>query len=207
VTVRRYMTLIHPVSDARELVAELEFVWNQIKHNTTPSSSESSPKAEAGAGSSEIRRFQRPSSGTDGPMKVLSPMSEQDEAELRSQRQMDLEDDEEDAEHGDEPVIGRRSSRWQRKIERAITQLSAEVAALREQITTGREWRSKKERSLPTWVRWLAWTVMKHLAVDLFIVGLVLLWMRRRKDRRLEDSVRAVLTVIREYARKVLPSR
>lgn len=140
-------------------------------------------------------------------MKMLSPMSEQDEAELRSQRQMDMEDDMEDAEHEEEEGLERRSSRWQRKIERAITQLSAEVAALREQITTGREWRSKKERSLPTWMGWLAWTVMKHAVVDFFLLTLILLWMRRRKDRRLEDSVRAALTVIREYVRKVLPSR
>ncbi|KAI9158495.1 Acyl-CoA-binding protein-like protein [Paramyrothecium foliicola] len=176
-TMHRYAT----TPDAKELVAELEFVWNQIKHNT-PSSSNSSPKAE----NSEIRRFQRPTNGTDGPMKMLSPMSEQDEAELRSQRQMEI-DEEEDAEHDQQELSG-GSNRWQRKIERAITQLSAEVAALREQITTGREWKSKKARSLPSWAGWLAWTVMKHLVVDFFFLGLILLWMRRRKDRRLEDS-------------------
>lgn len=181
-----------------ELVAELEFVWNQIKHNS-PSSSDSSPKA--GGRTSAARRFQQPASGTEGPMKVLSPMSEQDEAELRSQRQIEEEEEQED---GDATKM---SSRWQRKVERAITNLSAEVAALREQITTGREWRSKKERSLPSWLGWLVWSVMKHLLVDCFILSLVLLWMRRRKDRRLEDLVRASLRLVREYVRKVLPSR
>lgn len=137
-------------------------------------------------------------------MKILSPMSEQDEAELRSQRQMEIE--EEFAEEEEAERTG-KSSRWQRKVERAITNLSAEVAALREQITTGREWKSRKERSFPVWLGWLAWSFMKHLLVDFFILALVLLWMRKRKDRRLEDLVRAALKLIREYVRKVLPSR
>lgn len=133
---------------------------------------------------------------------MLSPMSEQDEAELRSQRQMDLEDDEDD-----DAASGRAGGRWQKKVERAITNLSAEVAALREQITVGREWRSKKEKSFPSWMGWLLWTIVKHLLADFVILALVLLWMRRRKDRRLEDLVRSMLRLIREYVRKVLPSR
>ena len=138
-------------------------------------------------------------------MRVLSPMSEQDEAELRSQRQIELDEGEEAAE--DEGNPARRGGRWQRKVERAITNLSAEVAALREQITVGREWRSKKERSWPSWLGWVLWTIMKHLLADFVILGIVLLWMRRRKDRRLEDLVRAALGLSREYVRKVLPSR
>lgn len=138
-TMHRYAT----TSDATELVAELEFVWNQIRHNS-PSSSDASPKARSGSPGT-TRGFQQPLSGADGPMKVLSPMSKQGEAELRSQRQMELKD-EADAERG-------RSSRWQRKMEHVMTKLSAEVAALREQITTGREWKSKKERSFPALVR------------------------------------------------------
>lgn len=135
-------------------------------------------------------------------MRVLSPMSEQDEAELRSQRQIELEDDEE----AEDKDTG-RGARWQRRVERAITQLSAEVAAMREQITTGREWRTRKERSFPTWLGWLVWRIVKHLLVDCVVLALVLLWMRRRKDRRLEDLVRAALKLVREYVRRVLPSR
>ncbi|PHH89789.1 hypothetical protein CDD83_5250 [Cordyceps sp. RAO-2017] len=191
-TMHRYAT----TSDATELVAELEFVWNQIKHNS-PSSSDSSPKA-GGGGGGRRQQFQAPLSGTDGPMKVLTPMSEQDEAELRSQRQMELEDD---------AAGAADSSRWQRKMERAVTNLSAQVAALREQIATGREWKSKKQRSFPAWLRWAAWLVMKHLVADLVVLALVLLWMRKRKDRRLEDLVRAAFRLGREYVRKVLPSR
>jgi hypothetical protein len=135
-------------------------------------------------------------------MKVLSPMSENDEAERESQKRMFDGDEEE----GDE-ILKRGGTSWSRKVERAVIKLSAEVAALREQITTGREWRSRRERSLGAWISWLAWMVMKHLAVDLVVLSIVLLWMRRKKDRRLEDLVRAALRLVREYVRKVVPSR
>ncbi|KAH7157045.1 acyl CoA binding protein-domain-containing protein [Dactylonectria macrodidyma] len=193
-TMHRYAT----TPDARELVDELEFVWNQIKNNS-PSSSMSSPKANRSNAASH--HFGEDVSGPEGPMKIISPMSEHDEAELQSQRQMDLEDELE----GQNPV--QRGSRWQRKVERALTTMSAEVAALREQITTGREWRTKKERSFPAWINWLAWLIMKHLLADLVILAIILIWMRKRKDRRLEDLVRAAFKLVREYIRNILPSR
>ncbi|KJZ80366.1 hypothetical protein HIM_00216 [Hirsutella minnesotensis 3608] len=191
-TMHRYAN----TSDATELVAELEFVWNQIKHNS-PSSSNSSPKT--GGSSGVMRHFNQPMSGTDGPMRILNPMSEQDEAELRSHAPIGHEHD--------AGTSMEDNSRWQTKVERAITKLSAEVAALREQITTGREWRSKKERSFPAWFGRIAWLIMKHLVFDSVILLLILLWMRKRRDRRLEDLVRAALKIIREYVRKVIPSR
>ncbi|KAH8178073.1 acyl coA binding protein [Sarocladium implicatum] len=130
-TMHRYAT----TPDAEELVSELEFVWNQIRDNAA-SSNASSPQT-----SPPSRRFQEPTSGTEGPMKVLSPMSEQDEADRRSHRQMDLDDDDDD-DDPDGGIVDRRrgssgNSRWQRKVEQAITSLSAEVAALREQISSG----------------------------------------------------------------------
>ncbi|KAH7272134.1 Autophagy protein 37 [Fusarium solani] len=195
-TMHRYAT----TPDAKELVAELEFVWNQIKHNS-PSSSMSSPRANRSGGASQ-QHYADPPSEAEGPMKVISPMSEYDEAELRSQRQLDLEDEMEEGQEGSQ-----RGGRWQRRVERALTTMSAEVAALREQITTGREWRAKKERSFPAWAKWFAWLVVKHLFADFVILAIVLLWMRKRKDRRLEDLVRAALRLAREYVRKVLPSR
>ncbi|KAI0131193.1 acyl-CoA binding protein [Daldinia grandis] len=180
--------------DGKGLVAELEFVWDQIKNNS-PSSSNASPKD---ATFTEPRHFQEPLSGTEGPMKVLSPMSEDDAAEQEYRQRQGDEDDGEYVKKGD---------RWSRKVERAVVRLSAEVAALREQITAGREWRSKKEKSFKAWTSWMLWIVSKHLAVDMVVLGIVLLWMRRRKDRRLEDHVRSILKLGREYARKILPSR
>ncbi|KAI2617369.1 acyl-CoA binding protein [Hypoxylon sp. NC1633] len=188
-TMHRYAT----TPDGKSLVAELEFVWDQIKNNS-PSSSNGSPKDT----SAEPRRFQQPMSGTEGPMKVLSPMSEDDAAE---QEYREMQGDEDDGEYV------KRGDKWSRKVERALVRLSAEVAALREQITAGREWRSRKERSFAAWSSWLLWVITKHFAVDIVVLGIVLLWMRKRKDRRLEDHVRAMLKLGREYARKILPSR
>lgn len=133
-------------------------------------------------------------------MKILSPMSEQDEAELRSQKLVDVDDAVEESRE-------QKSSRWQKKVERAVTKLSAEVAALREQITTGREWRSKKDRSFHAWFGWILWVMLKHLVVDCVLLAIVLIWMRKRKDRRLEDLVRSTLKLFREYVQKVLPTR
>jgi hypothetical protein len=135
-------------------------------------------------------------------MKVLSPMSEHDEAELESQRRIfeaDEADDDESAKGG--------GTRWSRKVERALVKLSAEVAALREQITTGREWRSRKERTLGAWIGWIVWIILKHVVADLVVLGIILVWMRRRKDRRLEELVRSMMRLAREYVRKILPSR
>jgi hypothetical protein len=174
-------------------VAELGFVWNQIKNNS-PSTSESSPKEAR----SEPHRFAQPQSGTEGPMRVLSPMSEDDEAE-REYRQAQDDDD-----SGD---YIKKGDQWSRKVERALVRLSAEIAALREQITTGREWRARRERSMTAWIRWLFWVVMKHAVMDTFVLIIILLWMRKRKDRRLEDLVRSTLRIGREYVRKILPSR
>ncbi|KAI0442821.1 acyl-CoA binding protein [Xylaria telfairii] len=181
--------------DASELVGELEFVWNQIKNNS-PSSSNSSPKGRSSF--SDPRRFQQPLSGSEGPMKILSPMSEDDTAEHRYRDQQENED------QGD---FVKKGDGWSRKVEQALVRLSTEIAALREQITTGREWRAKKETSIPTRFGGVLLLITKHFAIDIFILAVVLIWMRRRKDRRLEDQVRAILGVVREYARKILPSR
>ncbi|KAH7192311.1 acyl CoA binding protein-domain-containing protein [Fusarium flagelliforme] len=198
-TMHRYAT----TPDAEELVSELEFVWDQIKNNS-PSSSLSSPRANRSTGAGASQPYEQPEQASDeeGPLKELRPMSEYDEAELRSQRQLDLEDDEIEIQNSD-----RSGGRWQRKVERALTTMSAEVAALREQITTGREWRTKKERSLPAWAKWFAWLLVKHIFVDIVILSTVLLWLRKRKDRRLEDLVRSTVRLLREYVRNVLPSR
>lgn len=134
-------------------------------------------------------------------MRILSPMSEEDEMEQDYQRRMASGDPIDDGEYV------KRGDKWSKKMERAIVRLSTEIAALREQITAGREWRSRKERSLGAWIGWLFWVVLKHLIMDAVLLALILLWMRRRKDRRLEDLVRATLKLGREYIRKVLPSR
>ncbi|CAK7230790.1 hypothetical protein SCUCBS95973_007692 [Sporothrix curviconia] len=294
---------------ASELVAELEFVWNQIKDNQSPSSSGSfrrdtlygmptSPRQDEYYDTRDYldrdrdqdqhersrahgrdrdreqdhdhdrdRIHRRPSlaptASDGGPMKILSPMSEEDEADRENRMRLIEEEleaaasadednlDEDDEEDEDNAAARRRrrgittvhngsgggnrggsqgskaaaaaaaanragatgepakagSQRWSKMMERAMVKLSAEIAALREQITAGREFRSQREKRTVAWFGWLAWALFKHITVDLFVLALVLLWMRRRKDRRLEDHVRGALLVLREYIRKILPSR
>ncbi|KAK1761161.1 putative fatty acid binding protein [Echria macrotheca] len=210
--------------DAVELVTELEFVWSQVKSNSgsgsgnsgrTGSRSEGSEgRSQSGSGSasagsrgagrllSPSRRFQTPLSGTDGPMKVLSPMSEEDESEQRLVEDGDGDQGDDDGPGGD---YAKRNDKRTKRMERAIVRLSAEIAALREQIATGREWRSRREKSIRAWLGWLFVLSAKHFAVDIALLILVLLWMRRRKDRRFEEHVRGALRVVREYVRKILP--
>ncbi|KAK8862034.1 Acyl CoA binding family protein [Apiospora arundinis] len=194
-TMHRFAT----TPDARELVSELEFVWSQIKNNSS-STSDSSPQMNR---SIEPQTFAQPATGTEGPMKVISPMSEDDAA---AQEYREQQGDEEGDGDGDDEYI-KKGDKWSRKVEKALVRLSAEVAALREQITAGREWRTKKEKSFRAWISWLGWLILKHFIADSVVLCVVLLWMRRRKDRRLEDLVRSALKLAREYARKLLPSR
>ena len=197
--------------NALELVAELEFVWNQVKSNS-PSAAGSSSGSGAGVpeqrggsvggiiASPVARRFQTPMSGSEGPMKVLSPMSEEDESERRMAELADQADE-------DPGEYARRHDKRSKRMERAIVRLSAEIAALREQIATGREWKARREKGVFAWVGWIFWAVTKHITIDIALLLLLLLWMRRRKDRRLEDNVRSIFRLAREYIRKILPAR
>jgi hypothetical protein len=202
--------------DARELVAELEFVWDQIKNNSA-SSSNSSP-GRGGADLSQTKRFQAPRSGSDGPMKVLSPMSQDDEDEIEAERRMDHEGEGEGEGAGEGGMYKndeydapdkekRKTKKWQRKVEAALVKMTAEMAALREQIETGRDWRVRRERSIGAWLGWLIWVTLRHFLLDAVLLGLLLVWMRKRKDRRLEDLVRQAVRIGREYVRKLLPPR
>lgn len=179
-------------------------MWDQIKNNSA-SSSGSSP-GRGVPSYNQPRRFTQPQSGNDGPMRILSPMSENDELELRSERRLgyeeDYEDDEDEEENG-----GKKSRSWRKTVEQALVKMTAEIAALREQIATGREYQGKRQRTPGRWLAWLLWLAVRHFLVDFVVLGMVLLWLRKRKDRRVEDLVREALKVGREYARRILPPR
>jgi hypothetical protein len=193
--------------DARELVAELEFVWDQIKNNSA-SSSGSSPGRRVPSYTTQTRQFQQPLLGEDGPMRVLSPMSQDDAAERESERKLGYNNGyEEEDEYDDGGKKDKKTGRWRRTVEQALVKMTAEIAALREQIATGREYQGKKRKSFGRWVAWFLWLAIRHFLVDMAILGIVLLWLRKRKDRRVEDLVRAGLRIGREYVRKILPPR
>ncbi|CZT48902.1 related to endozepine [Rhynchosporium secalis] len=204
-TMHRYAST---TADARALVDELEFVWDQIKNNSA-SSSNSSPGRGVPSYTTQPRQFQQPLSGNDGPMRVLSPMSQDDEAERRSGYNDVYDQDEDDEEDGFGATEKKdaKTSRWRRSVEHAFTKMTAEIAALREQISTGREWQGKKRRSVKSWVAWVLWLAIRHMLVDVMLLSILLLWMRKKNDRRIEDLVREGLRIGREYVRNILPAR
>lgn len=139
-------------------------------------------------------------------MRVLSPMSQDDEEEIRSQQKSGYND--EYKENVDEPADADKGARsWRVTMEHALVKMTAEIAALREQIATGREYQGRKRRSIGRWIAWLIWLALRHVLTDMVIIGILLYWLRKRKDRRIEDLVREGLRIGREYVRKVLPPR
>ncbi|KAH7355918.1 acyl CoA binding protein-domain-containing protein [Pyrenochaeta sp. MPI-SDFR-AT-0127] len=279
---RRYITTLidtmhkyaSPSPDSRELVAELEFVWDQVKSNV-PSSSSSSPLqtlSQMGMHippnySSQLGQSGRAAMGAGGgseagqndddddrPLQVKSPMSqseeelEEEEAEIdRNEEFVDAPDSQYNPYSEDagvqtdisnlirqEPVpmdtptpASRMRSiipqpmpmpnftgaptpakaaapaapqpesaadqKWRKRVEQALVKMTAEVAALREQLEARRLFSHSPHYRLFRGIwRWV-WAGLKHLAVNIFILGLVLLWMRRKKDRRLEGAIRVLL--------------
>jgi hypothetical protein len=271
---RRYITTLidtmhkfaSPSPDSRELVSELEFVWDQVKSNV-PSSSSSSPLqtlSHMGLHQPPNHSYlgeSRPDQGRthedddddeddDGPLQIKSPMSqseeelEEEEAEIDRDEFVDAPDSQynpnpEDADAGvqtnlalvrhnpkpiDTPTPAPRirsilpqslpmpnftltpapatgapqpetaaDKKWRGRVEQALQKMTAEVAALREQLEARRLFSHSPHYRLVRGIwRWV-WAGLKHVAVDVFILGIVLLWMRRKKDRRLEGAIRVLL--------------
>lgn len=141
-------------------------------------------------------------------MRVLAPMSQDDEEERNSGNRLGYNDEfDDDNEYNKADERDKKTRKWRRIIEQALVKMTAEVAALREQIATGREYQGRKQRSFGRWIAWFIWLCLRHFLVDGLLLGLVLLWLRRRKDRRVEDLARAGLKIAREYIRMVVPER
>ena len=128
-------------------------------------------------------------------MKVLYPMSEESEGIVESEAGSEENEDD------------KQPANWKGKVENTLVKMTAEMAALREQISNGREWRDKKRRTVGAWISWFFWSGLKLARVDVFLLLLLLLWMRKKRDRRLEDLVRDYLTMARMWVRRYLPAR
>ena len=168
---------------ARELVSELEFVWDQIKSNSA-SSTDSSP---GHMGRSQGRQLTNPSyasighdkrRGSDG-LRVLRPVSDDDE-ENSDLEDEDLQEsplgayDDEAAVAGVPPPprdFDIRNHKWRKRIDRALLTLTTEVAALREQIEAKRITERKMRNGIWAWMVWLVWVAVQHALVNLAILG------------------------------------
>jgi hypothetical protein len=81
--------------------------------------------------------------------------------------------------------------KWRRRIEQAFTKMTAEIAAIREQIET-RAVYSRRRTSLWAWLKWLVWVAIRQLCWHFVIIGVILIWMRLKGDRRLEDKLKTM---------------
>jgi hypothetical protein len=267
---RRYITTLidtmhkfaSPSPDSRELVAELEFVWDQVKSNV-PSSSSSSPLQSQTLGSMGLHlppdhqshASRRSDTGKaravglgneqheddEGPLQIKSPMSQSEEDLNEDEADADREDEFVDAQdsqynpHSDDAAMNanlrpqqpipytpskppqQRSfisrltpaimpapapqpphetaadRKWRARVEQALVKMTAEVAALREQLESRRLFSHSRKFLFLRFIWRIVWGSVKHVAIDMFILGIVLLWMRRKKDRRLEGAIRVLL--------------
>jgi hypothetical protein len=272
-TMHRYAS---QTPEARELVSELEFVWDQIKYNASSSSS-SSPLNAVGVpplsqhhssaygsiggrlAQSPSEQYERPDMRTDDArdsrLRVLSPVSQPEEEEYYRRRRSadhldedEIEDEDEDEEyeeardslyeppdnastntdththtgtdrttsHGDhrrarshsrhkstsgasdgtslngpdsQDPTHPRNSRWRRRVEQALTKMTAEIAAVREQMEA-RTLAHRRRSGVWAWLKWMLWVVVRQIIWDVALLGVLLIWMRMRGDRRLEVKLK-----------------
>lgn len=295
-TMHRYAS---QTPEARELVVELEFVWDQIKFNASSSSSSSPlntvgvPPLSGHQGSAygsiggrlarseddDERPDMRGENGLRDRLRVLSPVSQPEEEEYYRRRRArsrstdsdddervikaDNEDEDEDEDeeyeeardslyedqastntnsnsntdtgtertgtertgshsddrahhhhrhhrrkqlgsgvsadssnaasqhrHDSHDAVSPKDSRWRRRVEQALTKMTAEIAAVREQMEA-RTLAHRRRSSLWAWIKWLLWVALRQIIWDLAMLGALLIWMRMRGDRRVENRLRA----------------
>ena len=224
-TMHRFATT---TPEARELVGELEFVWDQIKDGSSPGNGSS--------GESVIRRRRRVDDDVveqglerintrraegSGGLKMLRPMSDEgmDDAEdedgddegYEDARERRLYESQAEGIVAEVPGSGLRSNidldvrtrKWRRRMEVALVKLSVEIAALREQIESrslalGNSGGSRA--GALRWLRWWASFLVRHAALDGVLLLLMVAWARRRGDRRLEEGLWGIWSWIREQA-------
>ena len=198
-------------SEARELVAELEFVWDQIKSNPA-SSSASSPgqrdRQSAQPGQSLYSNYadNKPTQGTRADadsrgLRMLRPVSDADEEEVEQGDEFEearsgLTDDEINGEHitrASEPKnrdLDVRNRKWRRRVERALIKMTAEIAALREQLEANNMFHGRPRRRVWAWLAWITWATVKHVLIDTTFLVFLYVWFRRKDDPRLEIGLK-----------------
>ena len=243
--------------EGRELVEELEFVWDQIRTNTSNSQNGSGSSDDSRNGGRRSRpkitdarssgimhsfnagisrsgvpagQFRNNTAEVSRPLRVLSPVSREDGGDISGREDDGAEDDVDDNEDNNESVtqnssnnsssLDRRKShssdpndhrKWRHRIESALSRLTVEVAALREQISDARLYpRQKRPGYLPwagRWIKWLITAVTRQILFDLLLLFCVLALGRWKGDRRLEIWLRLRLRRARGRIKNLLGER
>ncbi|KAL2041661.1 hypothetical protein N7G274_005445 [Stereocaulon virgatum] len=205
-TMHKYATT---TPEARELVSELEFVWDQIKSYSLSSSASSPEQLAQGQGIGASYRSMDASQrvgaeeAVSGGLRVLRPVSDGDEEEddddiedgedFEEARHMPLDDDDDDGailtSRRQPADLDVRNRKWRKRIEHTLIKLTTEIAALREQVEAKRVGEGKRRNGVWAWITWLVWVALRHLVVDLAVIGFFVVWARRKGDRRLEQGL------------------
>ncbi|KAK6521047.1 hypothetical protein TWF506_001280 [Arthrobotrys conoides] len=95
--------------------------------------------------------------------------------------------------NGQTPRENAHYTRWKQRVEVALTKMTAEVAALREQLDVARNLNTSgvnlsrgRLNWIRRWIGWGVWTVLKHIVIDAILIGVLVVWMRKRGDKRVE---------------------
>lgn len=88
------------------------------------------------------------------------------------------------------PEPNSNSRRWRSRVEQALTKMTAEIAAVREQMET-RAIQHRRRSSACAWIKWLTWIALRQVLWDLAVLAMLLIWMRIKGDRRVEDKLKA----------------
>lgn len=226
---RRYITTListmhqyaSTTPEARELVDELEFVWDQIKSNSISSSSSSRNPHPALPSPLHPSRSIQPGPGArnggsdgGGGLRALRPVSDGDEDEGDEDGDQDdfaeardgslrQELDAAAAQAGGEAstrLYELRNRKWRKRMEQAIMRLTTEVAALREQLEAKRFLQRQRRENVWAWLRWLVWVAVRQMVVDVVVWGVVMVWARRKG---VEIGVGGLLEGVVERMRRV----
>ncbi len=251
--------------DSRELVAELEFVWDQVKSNV-PSSESSSPMRTLSRGGMPVPHSshlaQSGQAGMAGeeddkPLQLKSPMSQSEEELEEEEAEIDQEEEFVDAPDSQynptsedagvqtdfqnlirqqpipistptpiprirsilpQPIpmpnfSGRRAKegvnesptdqKWRKRVEQALVKMTAEVAALREQLEARRLFSHSPHYRFFRGVWRFLWSAMKHIIIDALVLSVVLFILRKKKNERLEGAMRVLLGTAVAQVQKV----
>ena len=208
----RYATT---TTEARELVAELEFVWDQIKSNPASSSSSSPGQLAKSRGQQILPNFAsvggpsgRADEGVGEGLRMLRPVNDGEEEDDEGDELEEVRGSPSNDEEAVPAVVGRsrdldvRNRKWRKKIEHALVKMTTEVAALREQIEPKRIGDGRRRNGLWAWMTWLVWITVRHLVVDLALLSLLVAWARRKGDPRVEQGLDLLLQYLRLRTRK-----
>ncbi|MCJ1268972.1 hypothetical protein MMC22_008860, partial [Lobaria immixta] len=214
--------------ESRELVAELEFVWDQIKSNSISSTS-SSPEDQNVPSSSLLglppsqsghqRRTQpsyaslgpgRAKEVTGGDLRVLRPVSGGDEASededageaFEGGRRLSIESRPDDAIGGlsQSRDYDVRNRKWRKRIEQALVKMTTEIAALREQLEAKGVGRGGTRKFGARLWMWMVSIVVATLRHLIFDAMVVglLLLWVGKEDERVNGAIGVLVRVLRD---------